>query len=322
MNYFLKMNGLWASRIALVLLLGLSGFNHAAAQCRYNWSACSWGKYIMVSYDCIGCNTYFPSSCLEDLITKVYSQMAPGGGDVSDCECPYMVFWETSRNTFMTVPITQEVAGIGMKVVTAPKELTGEEVSKLPGLSKFKPFAGGDKLNLRIKDQLLVSERGNGTALRPALCAAGQSCGTLGQWTIKSVSSEKKGVFTIAQSGGTRACLSFSSKEGLSIRTGAAASGTCSEWVFYPDEMGPDGEIMSYQIRSVSEPGYALVLDPTSQQLRMVSLDSDSVSETKDGLRNGGVDMHKSWTIAPAGKNSAAKPSPMRPSKLKEMDKK
>ena len=303
MNYFFKMNGLWASRIALVLLLGLSGFNHAAAQCIVRGTDCD-GKYIYVFYDCGICCPSIPPDCLESLITKVYSAMTPGGGDVSDCAAPYMLFWELSRFCFTLVSIN-EVAGIGMKAVTAPKELTAEEVSKLPGLSKFKPFAGGDKLNLRIKDQLLVSERGNGTALRPALCAAGQSCGTLGQWTIKSVSSEKKDVFTIAQSGGTRACLSFSSEKGLAIRTDATAAGTCSEWYFSPEEMGPDGEIMSYQIRPLAQPDHVLVLDSDAQQLQVVS-DKKVTPDGKDAtaIKEEPTKL-KAWTINPASKTSA-----------------
>lgn len=140
-------------------------------------------------------------------------------------------------------------ASNNLKVVNPNTALKAQDVAKLPGMAKFRPFRGGDAVQLSVSAHSLIfhGDDGGDTDHPVELCKDAQTCKSPSEWNIQKATKDGN-TYTIQPAGRKNTFLCYNPSSGLSFGRARKPdnSDVCTFWFIVPSEIAADGEIKSY----------------------------------------------------------------------------
>lgn len=158
-----------------------------------------------------------------------------------------------------------------LKVTKSGQAVTAADVAKMPGMSKFKPFAGNDDVAMAIGPKLLIYQGHDGGATERQLDLCQQNdtdpCKQSATWSITKDKEADTDVFYIQPGDDKKTYLCFNPETGISLYRNPSRVDECTQWQIIPAQLGEDGEITTYKIIPKKHPEYVLSADTRSNQI-------------------------------------------------------
>ncbi len=177
-----------------------------------------------------------------------------------------------------TFTVLTNVNESNLKVTKNNQALKAADIAKMPGMSKFKPFAGNDDVHMAIGPKLLTYQGHEGGAAdrQLDLCQATDTdpCKSPSSWSISKDEKASGEAFHIQPSHDKNAYLCFSPGQGVTVHRNPAKTDDCIQWSIVPSQLGSDGEITGYKIFPKKHPEYLLAADTRSSQITIPKINT------------------------------------------------
>lgn len=185
-----------------------------------------------------------------------------------------------------------------LKVINKNKALSAADIAKMPGMGKFKPFAGNDDVYMEIGPKLLTFQADDqgGSGSRLDLCQeeGATRCKNSTTWAITKDEKASVETFYIQPNHDKKSYLCFSPGSGITVHRDPAETDDCIQWSIVPGQLGTDGEITSYTIIPKKHPEYILAADTRSNQITVQKINTKHGEVTEPELT-----VRADWTFKP-----------------------
>lgn len=214
------------------------------------------------------------AQCIQNAITK--AQVA----SVTCNDCDVCVIAEVGTGNYYVRQGKASSASANLKTINGNKAVSAEDVAKMPGMNKFRPFRGNDDVQISVDKNTLIFHGNEGTAGENPLdlCQDNgkQQCKNPNTWVVSKDDKAGNDTYTIQPKGQKNAYLCFSASNGggLTVYRDPAKADQCIQWSIVPSELGADGEIKGYKIYPKKHPEYILTVDTRSNEVRMNKVDT------------------------------------------------
>ncbi|MCF8238792.1 MAG: hypothetical protein K9I85_11590 [Saprospiraceae bacterium] len=188
-------------------------------------------------------------------------------------------------------------AGNNMKVIKGAKAVKAEDIAKIPGLAKFRPFRGNDNVQLSCSANTLIFNGNGGTASENPLdlCKdnGNQQCANPTTWVVTNNNPASNDSYTFQPDNDKSSSLCFVPATGLTMKrqeigrkSNTRTPDECTLWAITPTAVGADGQITGYKITPKNHPDYVLAANIQTSQIvmRKVNAKNQDSAELESGV--------------------------------------